>query len=290
MTSSSKKLILDLVDLTKPRICFLSLVMAAWGFFLGIHGHPFSIPAFVSLLLGLGLVGGASGVFNQIVEKEIDAKMQRTHERPLPAGRVEERHAHVLGFFLLILGEIILVFGVNPLTAVLAAFTVLSYIGMYTPSKQTTAFSTLIGAVPGALPPLMGYTAATGQFGVLGLWIFTLLFLWQIPHFLAIGWLYRDDYARASLPILSVTDQRGDEVAKQVITYLLALIPLTLLPSVWKLTTETYLWGALLLGCLFLISGIGLSLNKNRAGARWLFIVSILYLPALGILMVGTLS
>ncbi len=290
MSASNRRFILDLVDLTKPRICFLSLVMAAWGFVLGSPSdEPWGFKL-TALLLGLALVGAASGVFNQVVEKDIDAKMKRTQKRPLPAGRVLDRQALFLGFFCLVLGQIILVIGVNALTAILAGLTVLSYIGMYTPSKQTTPFSTLIGAIPGALPPLMGYTAATGSFGKMGIWIFGLLFLWQVPHFLAIGWLYREDYQRASLPILSVTDENGGEVAKQVLVYLLALIPLTLLPTVWNVTTETYLWGALLLGFAFLVSGVFLAWKRTLKGARILFFVSIVYLPVLGGLMVGTLS
>lgn len=290
MNASNRRFILDLVDLTKPRICFLSLVMAAWGFLLGSPSEESRSFKLIALLLGLALVGAASGVFNQVVEKDIDAKMKRTQKRPLPAGRVMDRQALVLGFICLVLGQIILVIGVNALTAILAGLTVLSYIGMYTPSKQTTPFSTLIGAIPGALPPLMGYTAATGNFGKMGLWIFALLFLWQVPHFLAIGWVYREDYQRASLPILSVTDENGGEVAKQVLVYLLALIPLTLLPTVWSVTSETYLWGALLLGLAFLGSGIFLACKRTLKGARILFFVSILYLPILGGLMVGTLS
>ncbi|MFM8270589.1 MAG: heme o synthase [Pseudomonadota bacterium] len=289
MMTSSKRFFLDLVDLTKPRICFLSLVMAAWGFLLG-SPEEFNGSRFVFLLIGLGLVGAASGVFNQVAEKEIDRKMERTLHRPLPAGRVRDQQALFLGFICLIVGEVILVVGVNALTAILAALTVLSYIGMYTPSKQTTPFSTLIGAIPGALPPLTGFTAAAGRFGPLGLWIFALLFLWQVPHFLAIGWVYRDDYRRASLPILSVTDEQGGEVSKQVLTYLLALIPLTLVPAVWRVTSETYLWGAIILGLVFLASGIFLAWKRSLAGARILFVVSILYLPILGGLMVGTLN
>lgn len=287
--TKEQKFFLDLVDLTKPRICFLSLVMAAWGFLLG-SGDAFLTGKFAGLLVGLGLVGAASGVFNQVVEKDIDAKMKRTSFRPLPAGRVEDKQALVLGFVCAILGEIILVVFVNPLTATLAALTILSYIGMYTPSKQLTPFSTLIGAIPGALPPLTGYTAAAGNFGKMGIWIFCLLFLWQVPHFLAIGWVYREDYKRASLPILSVTDQEGLDSSKQVVNYLLALLPLTLLPVVWNVTGELYLWGALILGIVFLLSGILLAWKRNLQFAKLLFIVSILYLPLLGGLMVWSLS
>jgi len=178
--------------------------------------------------------------------------------------------------------------GVNPLTAVLAALTVLSYIGMYTPSKRLTTFSTLIGAVPGALPPLMGFTAASGNFGKMGLWIFGLLFLWQIPHFLAIGWIYREDYQRASLPILSVIDVQGQEVSKQILIYLLALVPFTLVPTLWKMNSEAYLWVALFLGLVFLVSGVVLSWKKSIPSARVLFFISLLYLPLLGVLMIGT--
>lgn len=183
MKISSKRFILDLVDLTKPRICFLSLVMAAWGFLLG-SPDTFNSTRFIALLIGLGLVGAASGVFNQVAEKDIDGMMKRTLHRPLPAGRVRAQQALFLGFICLILGEIILVVTVNPLTAILAALTVFSYIGMYTPSKQTTPFSTLIGAIPGALPPLTGFTAATGKFGMLGFGFLLFYFSGRFPTFL----------------------------------------------------------------------------------------------------------
>lgn len=281
----NREFLWDLLDLTKPRICVLALVMAALGFFLGSTG-PVQISKLVCTLLGLGLVGAASGAFNQFVEKDIDARMWRTLNRPLPAGRLEDRHVLWFGFLAVMLGEIILLVGVNALTAILGGLTVLLYIGIYTPSKRTTPLSTLVGAIPGALPPLMGFTAASGAFTREGLWLFGILFLWQIPHFLAIAWIYREDYRRANLPILSVVDEAGNTTAKQVLTYSFALLPFTLVPTVWGTLGTTYLFGALILGLVFLLTGVLLAWKRTLPYARALFVVSILYLPLLGALMV----
>jgi len=275
----------DLIQLMKPRICVLALLMATLGYMMGISG-PISGWHFFFALLGTGLVGAASCIFNQIAEIEVDGLMLRTQNRPIPAGRVDSKEALKLGIVMGGLGQIVLLFAVNSITAILGAVTLLTYVGVYTPSKKATPMSTLIGAVPGAMPPLMGWTASYGSISIEGIVLFMILFLWQIPHFLAIAWLYKEDYARASLPILSVVDSNGSATAKQVILYSTALLPLTLVPSVWGITGVMYLWGALFLGLCYLVCGILLSYYKTRAYARLLFIVSILYLPILGVLMV----
>lgn len=275
----------DLIQLTKPRICVLALLMATLGYMMGSSG-TISGWHFFFALLGTGLVGAASCIFNQIAEKEVDGLMLRTQNRPIPAGRVDSKEALKLGIIMGVLGEVVLLVAVNSITAILGAVTLLTYVGVYTPSKKATPMSTLIGAVPGALPPLMGWTASYGSISIQGIVLFMILFLWQIPHFLAIAWLYKEDYARASLPILSVVDSNGSATAKQVILYSIALLPLTLVPSVWGITGMMYLWGALFLGLCYLVCGILLSFYQTRAYARLLFIVSILYLPILGVLMV----
>jgi protoheme IX farnesyltransferase len=275
----------DLIQLTKLRICVLALLMATLGYMMGSSG-PISGWNFFFALLGTGLVGAASCIFNQIAEKEVDGLMLRTQNRPIPAGRIDSKKALKLGIVMGVLGEVVLLVAVNSITAILGAVTLLTYVGVYTPSKKATPMSTLIGAVPGAIPPLMGWTASYGSISIQGIVLFMILFLWQIPHFLAIAWLYKEDYARASLPILSVVDSNGSATAKQVILYSIALLPLTLVPSVWGITGMMYLWGALFLGLCYLGCGILFSLYQTRAYARLLFIVSIVYLPVLGVLMV----
>ena len=275
----------DLFELTKPRICLLALLMATLGFLLGTDG-PLSFMSLTWMLLGTGLVGASSCIFNQYVEIDIDSRMWRTMNRPLVSGRVAEKDALMFGITLGVIGEVILIAFVNEATAVLGALTLLLYIAVYTPSKKITPLSTIIGAVPGAFPPLMGWTAAHGSVSIEGLLLFAILLLWQIPHFLAIAWIYREDYARAELPILSVVDEKGSATAKQIILYSIALLPLTLVPSVWGMMGQAYLFGALILGSIFLFCGILLAVHRTKFYARILFIVSIIYLPALGILMV----
>ena len=275
----------DAGELTKFRIVLLSLMMASLGFCLGSDGH-IAFGTLCATLLGLALIGSACGIFNEYLERDIDACMWRTMNRPLPSGRITPAAALILGIISGILGELVLFFAVNPVTAFLGITTFVFYIGIYTPMKRVSSMSTLIGAIPGAMPPLMGWTAAYGSVAMLGMLLFAILFLWQIPHFLAIAWLYREDYARANLPILSVIDEKGVATAKQVILYSVALLPLTLVPSVWGVTGKLYFIGAMALGFVFLASGVSLALNRTKQYARIMFFVSILYLPALGFLMV----
>lgn len=280
-----RSFISEVVELTKARLCFLALMMSLLGFLLGTVG-PIKWGLLFFTLLGTALVGASSGVFNQLIEKDTDALMHRTQDRPLASGRFPEGRALAMGYASAVLGEIILMVAVNPLTAILGALTLFSYLGIYTPSKKVSPLSTLIGSVPGALPPLMGWTAATGTLGTPGILLFLILVIWQIPHFLAIAWVYREDYSRGGLPVLSVVDSVGAATVKQVILYLVVLIPLTLVPSVWGLTGSVYLWGAFFLGLAYLVSGIFLAVYRTSAYARGLFFTSIIYLPILGFLMI----
>jgi protoheme IX farnesyltransferase len=275
----------DLFEMTKPRICLLALSMASLGYALATPGHV-AFPALGIALLGIALVGACCGALNQFLERDIDARMWRTMRRPLPAGRLAPQAAVWMGAVTGIAGLVILAVWVNPLTAILGAATIFFYVCLYTPSKRWSTASTLIGAVPGAMPPLMGWTAASGTLSIEGILLFAILFIWQIPHFLSIAWIYREDYARASLPILSVVDEQGVATSKQVIVYSVALLPLTLLPTIWGVTGGVYFFGAMALGLIFLASGIGLAIHRSKAYARRLFLVSILYLPALGLLMI----
>jgi len=275
----------DLAELTKPGICSLALIMATFGFFLGNRG-PLPVGPFLGMLVGLAFCGAASGILNQYIERDIDAKMWRTLNRPLPSGRFSPRLALYLGIGATVVGLTVLYHWVNPLTAFLGALTVFSYLALYTPSKRMSSLSTLIGAIPGALPPLTGWTAARNAITAEGLVLFGILFVWQIPHFLAIAWMYREDYARASLPILSVVDQEGVVTSKHVLLYTLALVPITLIPFACGMTGALYLFGALVLGVSFLVYAVFLAKHRTVAHAKRLFLASILYLPALVFLMV----
>jgi len=195
----------------------------------------------------------------------------------------------VFGFSCLILGSTLLMVFVNFITVVLGLVTFLVYLAAYTPMKRTSSLSTLVGAIPGATPPLMGWTASYGALAPEGWILFAILFLWQVPHFLAIAWMYREDYARASLPILSVVDEQGGKTSKQVLLYSSVLLPLSLLPTLMGVTGEIYFFGAFILGIWFFIVSVYLAIFRTRVYARKLFFVSIIYLPLLGILMAADL-
>lgn len=275
----------DLMTLTKPRICVLALLMAVLGY---AAGSPDGVAwgPLLRALVGIGLVGASCGALNMYIERDIDAKMPRTKNRPLPSGRMQPQAAATMGVVTFVLGMVALWLWTNPLTFVLGLSTWILYLFIYTPSKRVSTLSTLIGAVPGAMPPLMGHTAATGQLTEEGMLLFGILFLWQIPHFLAIAWMYREDYASAELPILSVVDTEGSTTARQILGYTLALLPISLLPSLWGITGIWYFFGTLALGIWFLTYGGLLAMRRTRVQARKLFFVSLVYLPALGALWI----
>ncbi len=275
----------DVIELTKARLCLLALLMATMGYLMGSE-DPVDWKKFVWMWFGTAFIGGASGIFNQFLETDTDRQMNRTKNRPLVTGSFPTGKAVALGYVLAVIGEVFLLVGVNLITGVLGALTLLTYIGLYTPSKKLTPLSTIFGTLPGALPPLMGWTAATGNISGPGILLFLILVIWQIPHFLAIAWFYREDYARGGLPVLSVVDTEGAATAKQVLLYLIVLIPLSIVPSVWRITGSVYLWGALVLGLVYLLFGMLLAKHRNALFARRLFLVSIIYLPLLGLLMV----
>lgn len=274
----------DYLEMTKPGICVLAMAMATLGFWLGSPNGIVAVPFLLSLI-GIALVGASSGVLNQYIERDLDAQMWRTLNRPLPAGRIKPSHALVFGLVLAVLGEGVLLFGVNPITAVLGAVTLFIYLGVYTPAKRVSSLSTLIGAIPGAMPPLLGWTAAQGQLGAHGLILFAILFIWQIPHFLAIAWIYREDYSRANFPILTVVDHRGGATVRQILLYSIILVPITLIPTVRGLAGHYYFCGAIFLGLFFLSQGVWLAIHRTKSQARRLFFASIIYLPVLGVLM-----
>lgn len=274
----------DFAELTKPRITALVLVTAAVGYAVGGQGS-FDPAAFLVFLAGTGLLCGGASTLNQYMERDADARMVRTSRRPIPAGRLRPEEALAFGIALSAAGLVVLSF-VNLLTVALGAASLLSYVLAYTPLKRVTSLCTVVGAVPGALPPLMGWAAARGELGAAGWGLFAILFLWQLPHFLAIGWLYRDDYARGGFPMLAVMDPDGSASGRQALLYTAALLPVTLAAGVLAAAGKGYLLGALAMGVVFLACAALFAWKRSARTARRLFLVSVLYLPALLGLMV----
>jgi protoheme IX farnesyltransferase len=237
-------------------------------------------------LIGTALVASGTNAFNQLRERDVDAHMRRTRGRPLPSGRLSPRAAALFAGTISVVGVAYLGWRVNALTAALAALTLASYVLLYTPLKRRTSLNTLVGAVPGALPILGGWTAAGGHIGVAALSLFWILFLWQLPHFLALAWIYREDYKTAGLAMLSVEDVDGRRTGWMVPLYALALLPVSLLPSLVGVTGPWYFLGAALLGIGFVAAGAAMLGRATPRGAWRVFLASIIYLPALLTLMV----
>jgi protoheme IX farnesyltransferase len=232
-------------------------------------------------VLGTALVAAGASALNQLIEREYDARMRRTCDRPLPSGRMQPATVMVFGGVCACAGLIYLALAVNLITSVIGAVTLLSYLFIYTPLKRVTWLNTAVGAIPGGLPPLMGWTAATGQLSGEGWALFAILVFWQLPHFLAIAWVYRDEYAKAGFKMLSVIDPQGRRTARQAISHTLGLLPVSLCPFVFGLTGPVYLFSALALGIAFLWFAIRFARHLTVPRARQLFYVSILYLPLL---------
>ena len=275
----------DYITLTKPRLNAEAVFTSLMGFCLG-STRPFHGGLLVVSLLGITAVAAGCGTLNQWFEMETDRQMRRTQKRPLPSGRVKKENAFWFGAALSAAGVLVLYFFVNELTAFLGLAALVSYIVFYTPLKRITSLCTVVGAVPGAIPPVMGWAAAQGKMGPEGWTLFAILFLWQMPHFLAIGWMYRDDYARAGLPMLSVVDPKGGSTGLMAVLYALALLPVSLLPTYFHLAGPVYFWTALVLSLVFIFYSVLLAWHKNLYYARGLFWFSITYLPVLFLVMV----
>jgi len=274
--------------LTKPRITLFVAMTAFVGFVAGSSGPSSTLvgPLLLHTLLGTALVASGTSAFNQVREADLDGLMRRTQDRPLPAGRISLRGAALFAGALSAIGLAELLVFTNVLTAALAAFTLVSYVGLYTPMKTRSPASTVVGAVPGALPPLGGYTAVTGALGLPGLALFAILFVWQLPHFFAIGWRHRADYARAGVRILPVIDPSGRRTARQTLLWTAVLLPVSLLPSLVGTTGFAYAFGAFVLTLLFLRSSLAFARETTDGRARSLFFASISWLPAILILLV----
>jgi protoheme IX farnesyltransferase len=271
--------------LIKARLTFLVLLTTLVGFYVGFRG-AMDYLLMLHTLLGTGLVASGAAALNQFLERQHDARMRRTEDRPLPSGRLPPDTALMFGGLSSAAGLIDLALAVNLETSVLGAITLCSYLFIYTPLKRVTTLNTAIGAVPGALPPLMGWTAARGEINVEGWSLFAILFFWQLPHFLAIAWMYRDDYAKAGFAMLPVFDSDGQRTARQTVSHTLGLLPISLCPFLLKLAGVVYLAGALVLGLAFLWQAVQFSRELTAQRARQLFYASIFYLPLLLGLMV----
>jgi heme o synthase len=272
-------------ELTKPRITFLIVLTSAAGFALASRSG-IDYVALVRALLGIGLLSSGIATLNQYAERDLDGLMRRTANRPLPAGKLAPWEALAFGAGLTILAEIYLLVLVNPLSALLGLTVIAGYLFAYTPLKTRTTLSTLVGAFPGAVPPLIGWTAARGSVSIEAWILFAILFLWQFPHFLAIAWMYREDYGRAGILMLPVVEPDGKVTAQQIVVYTLMLLPVSLLPTVLGMSGQIYFVGAIVLGLLFLYSSLQAAFSMSRQHARRLLLASVLYLPLLFILMV----
>jgi protoheme IX farnesyltransferase len=261
------------------------VLTAAAGFYLG-SGAGVDLRLLLHTLVGVALVAAGTNAFNQWRERDVDARMRRTQGRPLPSGRVTPRAAAAFAAVISVAGVGYLALRVNLLTAGLAALTLTSYVLLYTPLKRTTTLNTLIGAVPGALPIVGGWTAAGGALGPAVAALFWILFLWQLPHFLALAWIYREDYRRGGLAMLSVSDEDGRHTGRMVLLYATALLPVSLLPTLLGVTGGLYFFGALALGLGYAGASVAMTRAATTARAWRLFLVSIAYLPALLTLMV----
>ena len=270
----------DFIELTKPRVVLMILVTASVGFYLG-SGLVLDYARLIETLLGTALAAGGTLTLNQYLERDSDGLMERTRRRPLPDGRVQPTEALIFGVALVILGLLILLWRVNDWSALVTLSIVASYLFIYTPLKQRSSLCALIGAVPGALPPLIGWTAVQGEIRLEAWVLFAVLFLWQTPHTLAIARLYRDDFARAGIRFLPVVERDGKSMGRQVVGHTLALLAVSLLPTLLHFAGEVYFVAAFLLGAGFLAFGVVLAFSPSEGAARRLVFASLVYLPLL---------
>ncbi len=281
-TSSSR--LQDYAMIAKPRLSLLVLMTTLVGFYFGsLRGIDFWLLA--EVLFGTALVAFGSGALNQCMELHADALMHRTENRPLPTGRLSYGEVLYFGVISSIAGLVYLLVRVDEWAAVIAALTLVLYVFVYTPLKRVSSLNTLVGALPGALPPLIGYVAARGKLDWPAYTLFAILFIWQLPHFLAIAWLYRAEYAKAGLRMLPNDDPDGIATGLQMFVHALTLFPLSMLPLYFRMAGMVYLAGAMLLGLMFLSSTLLFLFKRNDAAARKVFLASVIYLPLLLSLM-----
>jgi len=274
----------DYLEVTKPRITLTVMLTTMVGFVMGSAGRVRLAPL-AAVLVGTGLVAAGASALNMLMERRTDALMLRTRNRPIPAGRLRPADALAWGFTLTGLGVLVLGWLAGPLAIAVALVTWLSYLLFYTPLKPLTSLSTVVGALPGALPPVIGWTAARGSIDAGAFILFAILFLWQIPHFLAIAWIYREDYARAGLPMLPVLDPEGKVTGRQAVANSLALLLVSLTPRAAGMAGTVYLVGAVVLGIGFTAVAVQAAVERSLPAARRLFLASIVYLVSLCVLL-----
>lgn len=274
----------DYVQLTKPKIAVLALLTVCLGFALATAGHSPELDWWKQLshgVIGIGLVACASSAWNQWIERRVDGLMIRTRKRPLPSGRVTSREAFAFSLISTLVGVIWLVVFVNYLTATLALLTLILYVAIYTPLKRYTVMNTVVGAIPGALPPVLGWTAGGGELDISAFVLFAILFLWQFPHFMAIAWLYRQDYADGGFRMVPVTDPSGIKTGLIAVGYAVVLLPISWLPSEIGMAGHGYQGAATILGLWYILAATIFLVKKSVPAARWLLWTSLVYLPAL---------
>ena len=269
------------IELTKPRITWLILMSTGIGFVFGGSHSSFNWLLLLHTLMGTALIASGTATFNQWYEHKADALMNRTKGRPIPSGLVTPFQAFSWGLLLSVAGFAELWLGVNPLTALSGLFTLVTYLFLYTPMKQQHWHATTIGAVPGAMPPVIGYAAASGVINWEAAALFAILFVWQFPHFYAIAWMYRDDYAKASIKMLPVVEPDGDSTARQILFFSILLIPVSFLPTWLHMTGTVYIVGAAIMGIVFLRAAAKVVKNRTIPLARGVLLTSVIYLPVL---------
>jgi protoheme IX farnesyltransferase len=273
------------ITLTKPDVTFLVVITTVAGFYLGSNG-PLDWAHLLHTLFGTMLVAGGTAALNQYIERDMDALMRRTATRPLPAGILKPREVLTFGIVTIVLGTVWLATCVNLLAAFLALGTSILYLALYTPLKTRTTWATAVGAIPGALPPLIGWAAARGSLS-LGAWaLFAILFFWQFPHFMAIAWMYREDYARAGIRMLPVVDEKGNATFRQIVCTSAILVWVSALPAVLGMAGIYYFFGSLVLGMLLLQVGLWANRTRTNARAKWLMHATVAHIPILLIWMI----
>lgn len=274
------RVLADFLELTKPRLTGMAVITTMCSFYLGVRG-PMDYMLLLHTLLGAAMMGAGGATLNQFLEREVDGRMHRTRNRPLPTGRMGMNVALAFGLLLSLAAPLYLAAAVNVLTGALAVVALVSYVLIYTPLKTRTPLCTVVGAVPGALPCMMGWTAARNDIGTEGWVLFAILFLWQIPHFLSIAWMYRDEYRSAGLPMLPVAEPDGASTFRQVIIWTMILLPTSMAPTLLGMTGRAYFFEAFALGLVFLAFSVNMALVRDRLSARRLLLCSVIYLPLL---------
>jgi protoheme IX farnesyltransferase len=276
--------LLDYLELTKPKISALAVLAALTGFYMAGEGS-LEVLLLIHILTGTALVGAGASALNQTLEHELDALMERTRHRPVPAGRIGWSEGLIFGGCLSAAGTGYLALTGGPLAAAAALAAMMLYVFLYTPLKRMTYLNTMIGAIPGALPPMIGWAASSGELPLRSWILFSILFFWQLPHFYAIAWLYRDDYLKGGFKMISNDDPLGDKIFFRISGQMLALIAASLTPTIWGMTDRIYFFVALMMGAVFMGGAWFMAHSRARASARALLLISVIYLPVLLVAM-----